>query len=203
MAIVDDIKRDRRTKNVLAQTNTKTVSAPLSTTGLTGDQLPAEIFTVSDFETVKNQVHLEENNFQLMEALNVMGQITNMQSQSGPIPNTGQITSATITGSGSANMQKPITAKNGEVWDVLGASGTWNTSPGASVTFGFYAVNDLTDVTVLLGTTSSTSTGPGFDVNEFLSKPFYLTYPFSLGVTVSTLGSAANCEVFVYSVRVR
>ena len=56
VAIVDDIKRDRRTKNVLAQTNTKTVSAPLAATGLVGDQAPADIFSVSDFEVVKNEL---------------------------------------------------------------------------------------------------------------------------------------------------
>ena len=50
VAIVDDIRKDARTKNVLAQTNTKTVSAPPSSTGLTGDQLPAEVFTVDDFD---------------------------------------------------------------------------------------------------------------------------------------------------------
>lgn len=102
VAIVDDIKRDRPTKNVLAQTNTKTVGPPSTDTGLTGDLLPDEVFSVDDFDLIKNQVNLEERNFQLLEALNTIGQITNMQSQSGPILNTGRVVAVTdTTGSGS------------------------------------------------------------------------------------------------------
>ena len=121
MAIVDDIKRDRRTKNVLAQTNTKTVSAPSASTGLVGDQLPAEVFTAADFDLVKNQVHLAEENFQLMEALNVMGQLTNMQSQSGPMPGTAslvQVSDSTGTGSPRVTFLKP---DPGQVWLFYGA----------------------------------------------------------------------------------
>ena len=117
MAIVDDIRKDRRTKNVLAQTNTKTVSAPPSSTGLTGAQLPAEVFTVEDFDIVKNQVHLEEKNFQLLEALNTMGQITNMQSQSGPLPGTYKCEQVSSLSSGTAcNFFTPA---KGEVWQVV------------------------------------------------------------------------------------
>ena len=118
MGIVDDIQKDRRTKNILAQTNTKTVSVPPASTGLVGDQQPAEVFTVSDFDLVKNQVHLEEKNFQLMEALNTMGQITNMQSQSGPIPGTAAITNATSASGSTFTVFQP---NSGEVHALTGA----------------------------------------------------------------------------------
>jgi len=118
MGIVEDIKRDKRTQNVLTQTNTKTVSVPPAAAGLVGDQLPADIFTVANFDEVKNQVYLEENNFQLMEALNTMGQITNMQSQSGPIPGTAAITSASTTGGTTFTVFQPDA---GEIHAITGA----------------------------------------------------------------------------------
>ena len=131
MAIVDDIRKDRRTKNVLAQTNTKTVSAPPASTGLTGDLAPAEVFTIEDFEIVKNQVHLEEKNFQLLEALNTIGQITNMQSQSGPIANTGtvdEITDTTGSGSPVSTLLEPA---QGEAYEVTAFN--WETKNANAV----------------------------------------------------------------------
>lgn len=153
MAIVDDIRKDRRTKNVLAQTNTKTVSAPPSSTGLVGDQLPAEVFTVEDFDTVKNQVHLEEQNFQLLQALNTIGQITNMQSQSGPIPGTAKIVTASAAASGLiATVFQPSA---GEVWKLIditvvwtGNSGTINASP---------VLEDADGESIFVGRQSSTA----------------------------------------------
>jgi len=117
MAIVDDVRRDKRTVNVLKQTNTKTVGPPPTTTGLIGDQLPDEVFTVEDFDLVRNQINLEEDNFQLLEALNTMGQITNMQSQSGPIPGTYKCEQVTSLSSGTAcNF---FTPPKGQIWQVV------------------------------------------------------------------------------------
>ena len=59
MARRKDAEEDRPSRIVLDQLNTKTVSAPLSSTGLSGDQLPETIFSVDDFDTVKNQVTLQ------------------------------------------------------------------------------------------------------------------------------------------------
>lgn len=113
MAIVDDIRRDKRTTNVLNQTNTKTVSAPPASTGLTGDQLPAEVFTVSDYDLVKNQVHLSTENMELIETLNRLGRVTNMQSQSGPIPGTSAIKSTSASGATNLTIFRPDA---GQVW---------------------------------------------------------------------------------------
>jgi len=128
MAIVDDIKKDRRTRNVLAQTNTKTVSVPPTSTGLVGDQQPAEVFTVADFDLVKNQVHLQEENFQLMEALNTMGQLTSMQSQSGPIP--GTMTIATATAAASGNQAVVFRPDAGQVWRLVDLAVQWTGNSG-------------------------------------------------------------------------
>jgi hypothetical protein len=51
-----DAEEDAPSKAILDQLQTKTVGAPPSTTGLTGDQLPETIFKVTDFDQVKNQM---------------------------------------------------------------------------------------------------------------------------------------------------
>ena len=168
MAIVDDIKRDRRTKNVLAQTNTKTVSAPPASTGLIGDQLPAEVFTADDFDLVKNQVHLAEENFQLLEALNVMGQISNMQSQSGPIPGTMVVKSVTDSG----DLFLPDA---GQVWQLMGlAVGAFAAS---SINIRF---NDGTS-TMLLATAS----GAGL-ITTVPELPIFVSAPGSIDIAVQS-----------------
>ena len=130
MAIVDDIKKDRRTKNVLAQPNTKTVSGPPSSTGLSGDTLPDDIFSATDFDLVKNQVHLSIENMELIETLNRLGRITNMQSQSGPIPGTGKIVKFTDSSPTSGQTYTVFTPNVGEVWEIVTADYAAPTSSG-------------------------------------------------------------------------
>mgnify|MGYP003128581798 FL=1 len=159
MAIVDDIRKDRRTKNVLAQTNTKTVSAPPSSTGLTGDQLPAEVFSVADFDLVRNQVHLEEKNFQLLEALNTMGQISNMQSQSGPIPGTSTIKNVTVTDGTVTTLFRPDA---GQVWLWMNWSASTSGQGGSTINHYTYlsdgSYNDYLSVITAASTTPKNET---------------------------------------------
>ena len=121
MARKKDAEEDFASKAILDQLQTKTVGAPPSTTGLTGDQLPETIFDVDDFETVKNQVTLQLSNLELLNVLNTVGQITNTQSQSGPIPKTGQITDLQVVGDndGTYTLLQP---GPGEVWEIQGGS---------------------------------------------------------------------------------
>ena len=189
MAIVDDIKRDRRTKNVLAQTNTKTVSAPLAATGLVGDQAPADIFSVSDFEVVKNQVHLEEENFQLMQALNTIGQITNMQSQSGPIPGTGKI--EVFSGSySSGTIQDIFTPAIGEVWELISADFNATLSSGTVDSVQLY-ISDGTN-SVMIGE----NTGDNFDT----FKDFFAS-PILVDNNLTIQGRASDSNITALTVR--
>jgi len=190
VAIVDDIRKDRRTKNVLAQTNTKTVSAPPSSTGLTGDQLPAEVFTVTDFDVVKNQVHLEERNFQLMEALNVMGQITNMQSNSGPIPGTLAIKTSTSTTAESTIVFQPDA---GQVWQVMALS----ILPVGGGTYrgigNLYDGNNAVELFDKSG--SGTAESLDYDTPIFISSDVYLRF------TVITVDTSLTLKAAVVRVR--
>lgn len=192
MAIVDDISRDRRTKNVLAQTNTKTVSAPPASTGLVGDQSPAEIFTVEDFDLVKNQIHLEEKNFQLMEALNVMGQITNMQSQSGPIANTAQVVNTNISDSGTNDVFVP---GNGEVWQLNAAASS------AGYTGLSFLILKITDTSNSLSVEISSQTS--YNTEFSLNEPIYIGYPCKLIIQSGGSGTGGSTDIAAALIRVR
>ena len=190
MAIVDDIKKDRRTRNVLAQTNTKTVSAPAASTGLTGDSLPAEVFTIEDFEQVKNQVHLQEENFQLMEALNVMGQLTNMQSQSGPIPGTGKIVQ--YSASYSSGLYVTVFTPNaGEVWEIIGAAVNATLSSGTVDRVQLY-LGDSDDTYVMV----AENTGDTFDTfKDFFGAPLYCSQ------NLRVVGRASDSNITALAIR--
>jgi len=190
MGIVDDIQKDRRTKNILAQTNTKTVSVPPASTGLVGDQQPAEVFTVADFDLVKNQVHLEEKNFQLMEALNTMGQLTSMQSQSGPIPGTPQLIMTTGITNSLTTVFKPDA---GQVWRLYAAS--ISTLDGAS-TMILKLYDGSTEVVVDSGNSTS---------GEFAAywTDTYITSDAYLVVRTSNASTGGNAQMASAVVRVR
>lgn len=192
MAIVEDIRKDRRTKNVLNQTNTKTVGAPQSTTGLTGDLAPAEIFTVADFDLIRNQINLEDTNFQLLEALNIMGQITNMQSTSGPIPNTQQVTNTNMTTEGFKDI---IVPKQGEVWQLSACA----TSAGyTGMTFAILKIQDTSN-SLDVEISSQTS----FNTEFALDEPIYIGYPCKLFVQTGGTGTGGSCDVNAALIRVR
>ena len=196
MAIVEDIKNDRRTKNVLTQTNTKTVSVPSASTGLVGDALPAEVFTAPDFDLVKNQIHLQEENFQLMEALNIMGQITNMQSQSGPLAgtmkmaNTGRIVSSTDT-----TLFQPDA---GQVWVCTGVQIDASAGSG-SVTSVLHYYDGTNEVRIEAASTSGIAE---YNITS-TAGPLYVTSDVYLRITTSSVGAGEECVVNGAFVRVR
>ena len=191
MAIVDDIRGDKRTKVVLDQTNTKTVGPPLSSTGLIGDQLPDSVFTVEDFDTVRNQVNLEASNFQLIDSLNTMGQVTNMQSQSGPIPGTLKIITSTGTSAGNNIAFQPPA---GEVWELCAASfgavgsGSWR---------GILALKDGDGNYVELVDKSTSGTGQSLD----FVTPVFITNDVYLEFTIITVDTSLAVKAAVIRVR--
>jgi hypothetical protein len=194
MAIVDDIKKDRRTRNVLAQTNTKTVSAPPASTGLTGDQTPASVFSVDDFDLIKNQVHLEEKNFQLMEALNTMGQLTNMQSQSGPIPGTSKIHD--LYAGDSSN---PFTPHTGEVWLLAGGT-VKSVSSSAGRAFVLLEDSNITDMELADESWTAGQQNAWDPISG--TGPFYIDANTTLKVSI-TFTSGSSARIYAYLIRVR
>jgi hypothetical protein len=196
VAIVDDIRKDRRTKNVLQQTNTKTVSAPPESTGLTGDLAPAEIFTVSDFDQVKNQVNLEEDNFQLLDTLNTMGQITNMQSTSGPIMGTGQV-KQTLLADGTTGHTTVFQPAKGEIYEVC----TISVAPTASGTINLsMSLEDSTS-----GARAVVDTGTGSvtaaTLIDIVNGPLYISHECFLQSYVGTNSGGVTFDVACYRIR--
>ena len=68
-------------RRIIDQWNTKTIGLPT-----TGDGLD-----VTDLETVSDAIHVQQENLENMKMINLVGQATNTQSQSGPLPNTFHI----------------------------------------------------------------------------------------------------------------
>ena len=200
MAIVDDIRKDARTKSVIQQINTKTVSTPPSSTGLIGDQLPAEVFTVDDFDKVRNQVHLEEKNFQLLEALNTIGQLTNMQSQSGPLPGTmkGEVVSLSAGVNGSF-----FTPAENEVWQVLDIAFNKGSGTGSGNYFVVYVDKDNSDLEIPI-VDSLANTETAVQINDWPGSPVYHTRRVQVKAryTVNS-GSISSVDMRACFIRVR
>ena len=117
MARKDDAARDKPARRLLEQLNTYTVGAP---PGGTGDALPDAVFDVAAFDTIKNQINLQLVNLEALNMLNTLGQITSMQSQSGPIPNTGVVkATGALTSTGKVTLFQP---DPGQVYQVMAMS---------------------------------------------------------------------------------
>ena len=95
-------------RELFAQGNTKTLGG-------------SSKLGVSDYELITDGVHVEVDNLAALEAKNPVGQATNLQSQSGPIPETGKIVATSVAGGGSTSgtIFRPDA---GEVWQITGAT---------------------------------------------------------------------------------
>jgi len=156
-----DAEADAASKAILDQLQTKTVGAPPSSTGLTGDQLPETVFKVADFNQVKNQVTLQLSNLELLNVLNTIGQVTNTQSQSGPIPGTAEVirTEANVS-------SQDFTSKNPETGTCVqiisvGASANANLSTLSGVTMYLKLIDNVNSTeSIAIEWTDSGSIGP-------------------------------------------
>ena len=83
----------------------------------------------SDFKTVRDPVYLDGNSEDELRRINLVGQASNLQSQSGPIPHTVALkSSANITGSG---LYKTIyQPEAGEVWQLVDANAAITNATG-------------------------------------------------------------------------
>lgn len=188
MARKKDSEDDKQARLILSQLNSKTVGAPLSTTGLTGDQLPDTIFEVEDFDTIRNQINLQLSNVEALNLLNTLGQITNMQSQAGPIVGTSQIAYINGITNSHTTIFKPA---SGSVWQLFAASVP--TLDGAST-----MILKLDDGTNQIVIDTHNSTSEPFELNEpiFISSDVWL-------IARTSDASSGNAIVGAAVVRVR
>lgn len=202
MARKVDALADKQTLTVLEQLQTLTVGAPPVSTGLIGDQTPSNIISVDDLDLVKNQIFTEVDNLEALNALNTIARIANLQGF-GCISDSGLTDRTTMINSGSSGITTIRQPKKGEVIQIIGLDASWNTSPGSSITFGFYVEDMLTNDRVIVGTVGSSSTNPALDSNPFLEVPTEITYPNAFRATISGYGSATSVTIGCYSVRTR
>jgi hypothetical protein len=197
-----DAEEDQASKAILDQLQTKTVGAPPSSTGLTGDQLPETIFSVANFDQVKNQVTLQLSNLELLNVLNTIGQVTNTQSQSGPIPKTGVTAFFQATNSGTKyNIFQP---GPGEVY-LLGPCSFQLSGASGSVTVEqwLYA-NDNIDGTkrrVLVGNSSSSSSSYATIYEGGPNTPIHVDE--NGYVAVEATGTFTSVSFYLNLIRVR
>ena len=198
MARKKDAEEDFASKAILDQLQTKTVGAPPSTTGLTGDQLPQTVFKTSDFDQVKNQVTLQLSNLELLNVLNTIGQITNTQSQSGPIPKTMEVKTISTDTSGSVVVvfQPP----SGQVWQVVGAISTSGSGFSGTVFMETKLIDTVNSTTSEIMSTSSTS-GTLVPMTETTQNPIFVDENIQLAVEAS--GTFTSVSFFVPMIRVR
>ena len=136
MARKADAKDDIQAKQILDQLNTKTVGIPPTSTGLTADLLPETVFDIDDFDRIKNQITLQLANLEALNILNTIGQITNTQSVSGPLPDTSFYVESSVVASGAGNGKDVFKPPKGQVWMVNSISTTENISGNGTVYVG-------------------------------------------------------------------
>jgi hypothetical protein len=75
----------------------------------------------SDYDLIQDGVHVQEANKDALQLVNLVGQATNTQSQSGGIPGTQTVDSASST---AADIYETFAPGIGETWKIVAISGT-------------------------------------------------------------------------------
>ena len=198
MARKVDAEQDAASKAILEQLQTKTVGAPPSSTGLTGDQLPETVFNFTTFDTIKNQVTLQLSNLELLNVLNTIGQVTNTQSQSGPIPGTMQVVSVSTTSSGT--QVSGFTPGVGVVWQLVGAISTSGSGLSGTVFLEIKLRDTVNGVTNEFISTSTT-TGTDAPMTETTQNPVFLDH--NINLQVEATGTFTQINFAIPLIRVR
>lgn len=194
MARKKDAEEDFASKAILDQLQTKTVGAPPSTTGLTGDQLPETIFDVADFDQVKNQVTLQLSNLELLNVLNTVGQITNTQSQSGPIPKQAKVIDTVLT---TSNLDATIfNPPAGQVWIVMGV-GLAMTSGVQSGTAYLKVEDKVNSTSAIIAEMGTSGSIEAFDDN--FSGPYFIDENINLIARYFKSGGFPTGDQVTYS----
>ena len=180
MARKADVKKDIQSKQVLDQLNTLTVAAPLEATGLIGDQTPSNRFEATDWDRVRNQVHLQESNVEVINLLNSIGNITGQNAGgAGPMPGTLKIVNTDMGTTESTKVTAFRPAVKGEVWQLIDCS--WIRTGSTSLSY-FMEVTDGVNHVSLVDRLSSGDTAVEFSdwpgSNVYIDYDNYLTGHF-------------------------
>jgi hypothetical protein len=94
----EDVEKDKAAQNVINQVDSKVIQRPLASTGLTGDQIPADVLTFDDMDRIKSNVRMSEENVEAINLLNSLLEQAGMTSSGlAPIRGTMQTKTQALT----------------------------------------------------------------------------------------------------------
>ena len=169
--------------NLYEQWNTKTLG---SSTKL----------SKSDFDLIQDPVHIMELNERQIERINLIGQATLTQSQSGAIPGTGQNISKDTTDSSGSPTVELFNPEYG-VWQLVAGEWAIKNSSGTNAAV-LQIKDDSSGVVVRLDAITG--------VDNFMvgaASPIYIDQPMSLVVYYDNIGGAGTNTTRVSLIRVR
>ncbi len=155
MARKEDVIKDQAARNVINQIDSKVIQRPLASTGLSGDQIPADVLTFDDMDRIKSNIRMEENNVEAINLLNsLLSQAGMTSSGLAPIRGTMQTKTANLV-----NNSVVYVDFGPGVWHITDIVVTYTGGSG-TISFRLYAY-DATDgnaaIELLFGSgTSST-----------------------------------------------
>jgi hypothetical protein len=167
-------------RDLFSQWNTKTVGG-------------SSKLGIDDYSLIQDPVHLEFANAKDIDAINAVGQATNLQSQSGPIPGTFQVIRQDYSTASTATI---LTPNKGEVWLYIGSSRSSATIDSGSITYTLLLVDNVNSNNLCLIAESSNGTGqaPLWDGADQVPLPIYVDENTSFKLTTSGSFSAVRTE---------
>ncbi len=165
-------------KRLIDQWNTKTAGG-------------SSKLSVSDYHLIQDPIHIQDTNIDALELSNTVGQATNTQSQSGPMPGTHENVEVTdTTGSGNPNgvLFQP---EAGTVYQLVGASTDTLNATRCELSLWDGSIY----VEVGSETSAATQFSPGLENPIYITNEVYLQYYF--------IGASGNCTVNCSVIRVR
>ena len=164
---------------------------------------------VDTYDNVQDNIHLEGVNRKLLELTDLIGRVTNNRSNSGVIPETGNIRTESITSAAYSNRVIAMSPKIGEVLRLTGVSAATDSTPSSSISY-FMMLKDRNDggtfdEAIYLDSQSSASTNvPFFGISTFLTQSVIeIAYPFQLCVYTNDMQGTSSIAIKTATVRVR
>jgi len=154
--------------------------------------------SVSDYELITDRIHVDVENLKAMELKNTVGQATNLQSQSGPIPGTSEVLTASTDTSGERVVAKQ--AGEGEVWQMMGAVSTSGTGLSGTVYIEVLIRDRNTSKQSEIISTSTTS-GTLVPATEITQNPIFIDE--NTEILVEATGTFTLMEFALPFIRVR
>ena len=194
MSTKEEVREDIRARRLLERTNPLIV---LQGPGISGGNLPANLFTQDDFDQEKRNLFVNLDNFEVINTLNAIGEITGSQSTSGPLVNTMSIKSTgRVVSSTTTTLFRP---DPGQVWVMTGAQLDASAGSGSVTTVLHYTDTNGAEVRIESNATSGIAE---YNITS-TAGPLYLSNEVFLQITSSSVAAGEEFIVTGAFVRVR